>query len=239
MHEWMLAIETSSSQGCIALADQGCVVEECLLPSSGRRHGQTLLSTIRDLLQRHHVNPCDVQVVVVGIGPGSFTGLRVGIVCAKTWCFATGARLLGVESLQACVANVPPEVADVWAVCDAQRSEWFLAHYRYDAREGWHRWSEWTIVPQVDWLRSRSEPTYVVGPGISQVPFESLPPHLDLNREGWSLRPSASGLIRASMRRIVLSQFDDPSTLVPLYLRPSAAEEKRLGSRDATESNEA
>ncbi|HUQ68608.1 MAG TPA: tRNA (adenosine(37)-N6)-threonylcarbamoyltransferase complex dimerization subunit type 1 TsaB, partial [Planctomycetaceae bacterium] len=84
----ILSLETSGLTGSIAL-DRDGVVEQRELATAGRRHAQTLVAEMRDLLHAHGLRPADVNAVAVSIGPGSFTGLRVGVVCAKTFAYAT------------------------------------------------------------------------------------------------------------------------------------------------------
>ena len=74
--------------------------------------------------------PGDVELVAVTIGPGSFTGLRVGLATAKTFAYAVGARMLGVDTLETIAAGVPGDVAAVSAVIDAQRGRGRIATFR-------------------------------------------------------------------------------------------------------------
>ena len=69
----------------------------------------------------------------MSVGPGSFTGLRVGVVCAKTLAYATGARLAAVDTLEAIAANSPPDVETVHVITDAQRGDLFVGTYRRTA----------------------------------------------------------------------------------------------------------
>ena len=98
----LLAVETSGAVGSVALFDQGV----CRLSRSlqlGGRHGQTLLPEIDRLLKELGLAPAQITAVAVGLGPGSYTGLRIGVVCAKTLAFSLRCPLVGVETFR-CIA---------------------------------------------------------------------------------------------------------------------------------------
>ena len=86
----ILAIETSGFEGSIALSENSDVLAQRELARAGRRHAQTLVLEVAELLESHSLQPDQIDVVAVSHGPGSFTGLRVGVVFAKT--FAWPAR---------------------------------------------------------------------------------------------------------------------------------------------------
>src|SRR5262245_58515613 len=114
-----LALESSGPAGSIALLEGERVLGEQTL-ELGCRHGQALLPEIRRLLARCNRTARDCRLVAVSIGPGSFTGLRVGVTCAKTMAFATGCQVAAVDTLLAIAANSPPDTAQVHVVADAQ-----------------------------------------------------------------------------------------------------------------------
>jgi tRNA threonylcarbamoyl adenosine modification protein YeaZ len=93
----VLVVETSGRCGQIGLARNGVWLEQCQLDGD-RRHARDLSSAIRELLRRHGVEPRAVQGVIVARGPGSFTGLRVGLATAMTLAYAASARIVGIGS---------------------------------------------------------------------------------------------------------------------------------------------
>src|SRR5450759_3825007 len=95
-----LAIETSGPLGSVALFESETVLGEQSL-ELGRQHGQSLIPTIRQLLTFYGKLPRDLELVAVSIGPGSYTGLRVGVVCAKTLAYAANSQLVAVDTLHA------------------------------------------------------------------------------------------------------------------------------------------
>src|SRR4051812_47674672 len=106
-----LAIETSGPNGSVALSRDGALIDVQTLEREGRRHAQTLVVTIKSMFERAGLRAADCNVVGVSIGPGSFTGLRVGVVCAKTFAYATGAQVVAIDTFEAIAAASPDEVA--------------------------------------------------------------------------------------------------------------------------------
>src|SRR5262245_22963627 len=107
-----LAVETSGPVGSVALLDGEQCLDERVL-ELGRHHGQALVPEIGRLLAGQGRMPRDCALIAVSAGPGSFTGLRVGIVCAKTLAYAAGCRVAAVDTLLAIACNSPGEVAAV------------------------------------------------------------------------------------------------------------------------------
>src|SRR5207302_9751075 len=81
--------------------------------------------------------PRDCQLVAVSVGPGSYTGLRVGVVCAKTLAYVVNCRLAAVDTLQSIACNSPVDVAVVEVICDAQRGDLFAGTYARDVHGEW------------------------------------------------------------------------------------------------------
>ena len=118
----ILAIETTDKTGTIAAADGSNLLAEMELDRS-QRSAQSLVPGLHRLLESVGWQPGDVQLVAVTVGPGSFTGLRVGIATAKVLAYAVGAEILGIDTLETIAAAVPYEVDAVCTVLDAQRGE--------------------------------------------------------------------------------------------------------------------
>lgn len=133
-----LAIETSGPVGSLALLEgRNCLAERTL--QLGTQHGQSLVPELRRMLVDLGKSPRDCELLAVSTGPGSFTGLRIGVVCAKTWAYATGCRLVAVDTHQAIAMNAPPEVAQVQVVSEAQGGD---VYYSAFARSPEGAWSE-------------------------------------------------------------------------------------------------
>lgn len=230
----VLAIETSHEPGSIALLRDGILLEECSL-SADRRRGQSLILEIQRLFFRHSLVPNQTGLVAVGIGPGSFTGLRVGIVAAKTIAYACGIPVAAFPTLHAIVGNVPPEICRATVAIDAQRKELFLQTFERDPGGRWISVTEIDIRPFDDWLRTLSHGEAVLGPGLE--PFRELLAGKCrlLEDSTWMPRASLVGQLAAD------SQFHQSAwDLLPLYVRKSTAEEtwdQRQGAQSFEQPN--
>lgn len=126
----VLAVDTATPTVCAAFVDteSGLVIERTELDP--RRHVEFLTPFVRDVLSRAGVRPADLDLIVTGVGPGPYTGLRVGIVTARTMGLALGRPVVGVCSLDALARDaVLAEPRPVIAVSDARRREVYWAEY--------------------------------------------------------------------------------------------------------------
>jgi tRNA threonylcarbamoyladenosine biosynthesis protein TsaB len=227
----LLGIETSGFEGSVALVrDQSCLGEQ-RLNQVGRRHAQSLVLEIGQLLRSHGMTPQDVEAVAVSHGPGSFTGLRVGMVCAKTFAYATGCKFIAVDTFAAIAENAPADVTRLFVIEDAQRDDLFVGAFSRDESRHWKQVSPIQIVSRVDFLRDRTESDVVTGPGLKKLdPAEARPKWLSATE---ICSPRASVIAELgrmklnSMGSEPLSSDTDFWLASPFYLRLSAAEEKR------------
>ena len=124
----ILALEFSSARRSAALArGHGAVLAEAATETGGR--GTDALGLIEQALTEARLSRADVEVIAVGLGPGSYTGIRAAIAVAQGWQLARGAKLLGLSSLQSLAAQAQAEklFGRVNLVLDAQRGEFYLA----------------------------------------------------------------------------------------------------------------
>jgi tRNA threonylcarbamoyladenosine biosynthesis protein TsaB len=219
----VLAIETSSPAGSVALlqADR-CLAERPL--ELGVRHGQTLIPEIGRLLAEGGYQPRACELIVVSTGPGSFTGLRVGIVCAKTLAYVTGCPIAAVDTHLAIATNSPEDVGKVAVVSSAQRGDLFVSTFARLALGDFESVEPLHSVTQADWLQRLSADDVVSGPGCARL-FEGGAQGVRvLESSHW--RPQAGVVGRLGYRQALSGNTADPWTLEPSYLRLSSAEEK-------------
>ncbi len=221
----ILGIETSSADGSVALlADDRCLASR-KLKDLRRRHAQTLVPELKSLLDEHRLRPQDIDLVTVSLGPGSFTALRVGVVCAKTMAYATGGAVVGVDTFLAIAERAPENVRELFVVADALRGEVFAGRYRRREDGHWEPREEIRIVDAASWCAERKPGERVSGPGVERI-APLLPDSVVLLPEG--LRHSAAEAVaRVGLRLFREQGAADPLALEPFYLRPSAAEEKQ------------
>lgn len=219
--------------GTLALRRDGKVLEERELEQSRRRHAQTLISEVQELLHAHDLTSKDVDIVAASHGPGSFTGLRVGIVFAKTFAYATGCRLVAVNTLQA-VAEAATggefaEITRLQVISDAQREQLFVSDFHRTPGGLWQCGGPIDIVDCEAWQNQAAELASqefaVSGPGLVKVADDLTESVLQLPEELWT--PRAANVAAIAERLAAEDQFADPFELEPFYLRKSSAEEKR------------
>jgi tRNA threonylcarbamoyladenosine biosynthesis protein TsaB len=222
-----LGIETSGFEGSIALRRDGAFVDACILDR--RRHAQTLVSQVQTLIGKYHLTTKDVDLVAVSQGPGSFTGLRVGVVFAKTFAFATGCRLAAVDTLQAVAMAAPDGIDHVSAVSDAQREQLFVGNYTRSSSGHWEPSAAVHVLGIESWCERVARQTgagfAASGPGLSRI-AEQLPKTIQiLPQDTWN--PHASRIAAIGEELAERNKFADAALLEPFYLRRSSAEEKR------------
>jgi tRNA threonylcarbamoyladenosine biosynthesis protein TsaB len=220
----ILGIETSGFTGSIALQrDDGSVFTRTL-SKEGRRHAQSLLLEIEGLFQDQKISPRDCSAVAVSWGPGSFTGLRVGVVCAKTWAFATEGQVALVDTLLAIAENSPADVDEIYILADAQRGDFFVGQYKRDTASAFQRIGEIQILPADAWIADRNPQEIVSGPGAEKR-RETLAKQC-IVLESKYCYPQADKIVQLGFQQLTAGQFNDIWSLEPFYLRQSSAEEK-------------
>jgi tRNA threonylcarbamoyladenosine biosynthesis protein TsaB len=219
-----LGIETSGLAGSIALSRGEECLCEAFLEEAPRRHAQTLVSQIGAMLREAGHKVRDLDAVAVSIGPGSFTGLRVGVVCAKTLAYVMGCRLAAVDTLQAIAANSPVGVDHVYVVADALRGDAYVASYGF--HDGtWTTEQPPTIAAAQTWLAERTPGGVISGPGLATYAQFVPPGCRQLPAEAWT--PRARVVAQLGLVQLERGDAADCATLVPFYLRRSAAEERK------------
>jgi len=224
-----LAIETSGRIGSIALVEDGAVVSEQVF-QHGLQHAAKIIPIIDELCRSHRVSPSQIDHLYISAGPGSFTGLRIGITLCKTLSFATGAKIVAVPSLRVLAENAPRDASDVIIVLDAKRDQIFTGRYHRD-REDWRE----VESPRLDTLAKMIErsprPVHLLGEGIpihrKFIPDD--PAIIIVPEDAWRARAHAVAKIGASMAAHGL--FADPFTLTPIYIRQPEAQEKWEAAR--------
>ncbi|MCX7387227.1 MAG: tRNA (adenosine(37)-N6)-threonylcarbamoyltransferase complex dimerization subunit type 1 TsaB [Planctomycetales bacterium] len=218
----LLAIETSGTQGSVAIFDGPTLRFERILGATGTRHAQTLPAEVAHVLAQCELQPHQIQAVAVSIGPGSFTGLRVGLTFAKTFAWLNDARLVAVDTLRAITQQVPPDLQYVTAIVDAQRTEFFAATYCWNAELGLR-----CAIDDVHLVSVADLPTEhpIVGPAGNKLQAAAPDRFHVLDESLW--QPRAISVGRIGLHMLDQQQLSDPDSLEPVYIRLSYAEEKR------------
>ena len=198
-----------------------------------------LAPLIQQLFRKQNISASDLDLICVAIGPGMFTGLRVGVVTAKALAYATTTKLVAVNTLDAIAAQsfaADPALdgKDLHVAVNAQRRQLFVN--RFQSLGPWQvkKIAEDRIVSRDEFFRKLSTGDAVSGPGLAPM-VEELTSEASLvniaAEQSWELTAAAVGVLGAKMYEN--GHEDDLFAIEPLYFRPSAADEKRneIGSK--------
>ena len=236
MDEPALLIETSGRGGRVGLAVGDTLRERPLDPA--RRHARDLAPAVQELLTEAGLKPRDVRRVGVSVGPGSFTGLRVGVMSAKAFAFATGCELVAVPTFAVYAEQLTDPTAEwVHVIADALQGQVYAEGFKR-TDDVWGSMMPLRILPADEWKQEWGgwlAPTAAVtGPGFALVQDHLPHPHPHL-QPTHAVRATATTVVLAAMlavmRRLAPLSRDSMLALEPIYLRGSSAEEK--AARDA------
>jgi tRNA threonylcarbamoyladenosine biosynthesis protein TsaB len=220
-------IETSCQVGQVAVASGARVLAARRLDEA-RRHARDLIPALRDLLAEQGWKPRDLSAIVVSRGPGSYTGLRVGLMTAKTLAYALGCTLLGIDTFAAIARQAPEEARRVDVLADAQQGKVYVQSFVRTSSDIpgsalWCPQTDLAVQPFPTWLAALEQDVYVSGPGLRAHEGKIV----DRPLVEQPLRePLPESLLQIGLERLKRGERDDYWSLEPLYLRPSAAEEK-------------
>ena len=222
----VLAIETSTPQSSIALGTQQGLIGSQLI-SWARGHAEVVVPGIEHLMKLTEIRPPQVSGVAVGLGPGLFTGLRVGIATARAFAQVLRVPVVGIGSLDILAFSVRHTRARIGAVSDAKRGEVFSAFYR-PVPGGVTRETEYSSDPPerlAAELEASPEDTLLVGGGalLYRRELETVGSHVEFASASTAF-PRADELVELALPRFIREETERPEDLRPRYVRKSDAE---------------
>jgi tRNA threonylcarbamoyladenosine biosynthesis protein TsaB len=224
----VLAIDTSTPNAALALSPGGRPPRIAPLPAGtggSNRHGQGLMPALADLLAAEGLKVADLDAIAVGLGPGSYTGLRIGLTAAKSLAYAGSVPLLALDSMEAIARNAPDDAIEIVVVIDAQRGDAYVARFaRSERGSPLRRTGPITIEPVQEWAASLAPGTFVVGPSLPRL-LEVWPESLRLGSHDQG-HPDPVALISLAIEAFEAGRTLDPFYVEPIYMRRSAAEDQ-------------
>ena len=219
----VLILETSGRCGQVALAGGDELLGFRQLDEA-RRHARDLAPALAELLAEQAWKALELDVVLVSRGPGSYTGLRVGIMSAKMLAYATGCVLLGIDTFAAIAQQAPDDITCLDVLADAQQGKVYVQSFLRGNGGLLSPVTALTIQRFEDWRASRDATAWATGPAMATI-VQQLPEDIPVvPTADWD--PRSESLLALGLPRYRAGERDDPWRLEPLYLRPSAAEEQ-------------
>jgi len=231
-----LAIETSGRIGSVAVGHGGKLLAQSVFTGFMRQAAE-LFDHIQKLLQQVLAVPDDIQNVIITVGPGSFTGLRIAVTAAKMLHFARKVNIIAVDSTDVIAQNAPDYAADdpdqpvdcICTILDAKRNLFYTSLFERD-ENGWSKLFGTEAVTADELIgrlgiRGKSK-VYFLGEGLVyyadkfRTPFTVI-----LDEKYWM--PTAAGLYHVGHKLAAEGHFADPVTLTPLYIRKPDTIEKQ------------
>lgn len=226
----ILGIETSTPIGSVGLIDGDKLIAEQALDIT-RHHSARLMPVIDQTLKWGNLSIQEIDAVAVSVGPGSFTGVRIGVGTAKTICYAIQKPIVGVSTLAAIAYNLRHVESQICVVLDARRDEVYGATFRGGGK--WERQSDDLCLPIQDLLTRVTPPTIFSGSGLDRyadriedllssdqsnsISFADLPFRI----------PRGINVAWLGLERLVSSDTDDCFTIVPNYIRQGVSHPKK------------
>ena len=223
----VVGIDTSTSCGSVGLIDNGEVIADYLLNIS-ITHSERLLGAIEFVLKEAHCNMESLDGWAISLGPGSFTGLRIGVSTIKGLAFATGKPVAGVSTLDVLASEIATTPYLICPILDARKQEVYTAFYRYEKGNTLKRLSPHQAIRPEDLIKKINEQTIFLGDGVktyrnfllnslsSLVIFPPAPLHF----------PHGSMVAKLGSELLQKGECLDLATFTPIYIRPSEAEIK-------------
>ncbi|WP_417916225.1 tRNA (adenosine(37)-N6)-threonylcarbamoyltransferase complex dimerization subunit type 1 TsaB [Candidatus Electronema sp. JC] len=218
----ILSIETAAGCGSVALTrggvSNGRLIAEAAVHAE-TSHSRQLLGSVEWVMQAVGISWSDLDAIAVSIGPGSFTGLRIGLAAAKGIVFAAGKPLVCVPTLDAVALSCPLVDGPLWCVMDARKQEVYAACY---GPKGQISPAE-AVRPEL-LAEKIAPPAVIAGPGLAEYQhifsriagLRFIPPALS--------SPSAAKIGFLAADKLERGERSDPAAAAPLYVRASEAE---------------
>lgn len=228
MAEKILAIETSSIIGGVALCDGEDLIQEIKF-HKGMVHAKKLIPAIEKILKKSGLKIKEIDCIAISIGPGSYTGLRVGLACAKSISYSTGIRLVAVNSLDILACNPSTEEEILVPIIDARWEQIYTAFYKNDANILKRERLTEPIAVSIDDLKRRLsgfDRVFLFGDALNRYSSQLRGDGVKFGGEKyWYPKPRFCALL--GLEKFRQSDFADVFQIIPLYLRPTEAEVRK------------
>ena len=221
----ILAIETATIAGSVAVADDSIGLIGEVRVDIRIAHAERLMPSIEWLLNSSRISIKDIDAFAISIGPGSFTGLRIGLSTAKGFSFAAKKPLVPVPTLDAFARTMPYCSHMLCPMLDARRNEVYAALYKWE-NDGYVKIISETAINPEELLKRIKGPVVFMGEGVRTYRelISGILGEDAIIAPSSKMSPSASTVAELAIEQIKQGVTTDPVTLSPCYIRKSEAE---------------
>ncbi len=236
----VLAVDTSSTVAAVAVIDNTRLLGEYIL-NHKKTHSQKLIPMIKELMDNMELSFRDIDVYAASSGPGSFTGLRIGITSIKSIAYAVKKPVVSVPTLDALAYNIPINESLVCPIMDARNNQVYTAVYKRE-KDRQIKITEYLGLPVaelVEIIKGKNRNTVFVGDAVEihrdflkeqlMEKCEIAPANLLLQR--------ASSVAQLALLDASSGKIESPFDMVPFYLRKSQAEREYEKKQEACSNN--
>ena len=232
----ILAMDTATMVSSVAVADEKRLLAE-LIVENKLTHSETLLPHVEQVLAMAGVKREELTAVAASMGPGSFTGLRIGLAAAKAIAYGLDIPLVGIPTIEGLAWHYPVPDVTVAGFIDAQKGNVYTAHYRWNGT-GFDEVKSIEVLSLAEAVAACAEvdgPVMAVGDMVAKKfgRLEELPKNLQIPPRHM-LMPRAANIAMAGLARLSKGETDSVMDLEPIYIRKSEAEvlwEKRQANK--------
>lgn len=222
----ILALDTATSNCSAAIIDENSIIANFNL-NTGLTHSQTLVPMVDIMCKYADIDLNDIEVFACSVGPGSFTGLRIGIATIKGFALSLNKKVIGVPSLVGLAYNIPYFDGIICSVLDARNDNVYAGLFKYEDKPKMiENYFTDSVDALIENLKVKNEKVIFVGDGA--VAFKEkfkealgekaffAPLHLN--------ESLATSIAKAALDKATFEEFDTCDTVMPLYLKKSQAE---------------
>lgn len=221
----ILGFDSSSNNLSIAILDNGKIAEENIY--SEKRLSSLIVPSIAKILKRRKLSLSSLDAFAVGLGPGSFTGLRVGLSTIKGLALACAKPVIGIPTLDILAANISIKNLQICPIIDAKRNNVYSCFYKNN--KGFlKKINSYTLIDINNLLKRIREDTVFLGDGLNvfkRLIKDKLGSRAIFAEEKYWF-PNAKSLVILAQKRFKLRKFGNPDKLIPLYLYPKECQIK-------------
>ena len=214
---YILHLETSTKQCSVALSFKGEIIGSKILLSESFSHSEKLHVFISEVLEGAKINSDNLDAIAVSKGPGSFTGLRIGVAAVKGLCFALDLPLIALNSLEILVqAANQQDVEFIVPMLDARRMEVYTAVF--DVNKNWIEKTSSLILNQNSFKETfNGKKVLVLGDGAKK--FQELNPEINARFTSKVYYPSANYMVKLAWEKYISKGFETLAYFEPFYLK--------------------